>query len=332
MINLTDPLVQLKITSATCSFCALGTTLYRLYQRRGRFWADDICALVAFVTLIIQVIAVFLHIPVPNNLSKTTRIATYYLSGTTFYIIIWASRLSILFSIIRIDPSAERRKRLLWVAVAFVMASLFLLAQLVWVCESEPLWKKKQNPQCSLPAQVGLCQLVTDVIADLILLFAPWPLFRNLFDKSLRYKLTIIFSTCVVTTVVSLVHAAYILKRGHIRVLISAVTEDCVSLIVANIPVVVTTMVDIVGEGDQVGTSQTARFTSMFWFSEAETTAGAMELQAITEESPEARLAYAKSTPDTSDLPVSERSVVDSIRSMKPVYLHPRSYDTRVHV
>jgi hypothetical protein len=43
-----------------------------------------------------------------------------------------------------------------------------------------------------------------------------------------------------VTTVVSLVHAAYIITRGGIPVIISALVEDCMSLTVANLPVVAT--------------------------------------------------------------------------------------------
>ncbi|KAJ7910272.1 hypothetical protein B0H13DRAFT_2012702 [Mycena leptocephala] len=91
-IDANDPLVQLKITSATCSFFALGATVYRLYKRRGRFGADDFWALFALVALIIQVVTVFLHIPLPNTLSNTTRIAVYYLTGTTFCLIIWSVR------------------------------------------------------------------------------------------------------------------------------------------------------------------------------------------------------------------------------------------------
>ncbi|KAJ7132408.1 hypothetical protein C8R44DRAFT_773998 [Mycena epipterygia] len=274
MINPNDPLVQLKITSATCSFFALGTTIYRLYKRRGRFWADDAWALFAFMALIIQVVAIFLHIPVPNNLSKTARVAAYYLTAFSFYVVIWGSRLSILFSIVRIDPSEYRRKKLFWIAVAFVAATLFLFAQLLWVCEPEPVWKDAPNPQCQLPLQVAICQLVTDVIADTILLLAPIPLFKNLADKVLRRKLTLIFSTCVVTTIVSLVHAAFILRNGGVKVVISALVEDCLSLIVANIPVVVTSVVNIASETDQVRTVQTTslRFNTMPWFSGAQST------------------------------------------------------------
>jgi len=85
--------------------------------------------------------------------------------------------------------------------------------------------------------------IVADVIADAILLLSPLNLLRGLADPSLRRKLGIIFSTCVITTIVStlyllrhpvveiitsqvsLVHAAYIINRAGIKVLISAIVE-----------------------------------------------------------------------------------------------------------
>lgn len=45
------------------------------------------------------------------------------------------------------------------------------------------------------------------------------------------------------TTIVSLVHAVLIITRGGIPVIISAFVEDCMSLTVANLPVVVTSSI-----------------------------------------------------------------------------------------
>ncbi|KAJ7780162.1 hypothetical protein DFH07DRAFT_720097, partial [Mycena maculata] len=212
----------------------------RLYKRRDRFWANDAWALFAFIN--------YPSTPCgppicPGGLQGGACLAAYYLMAMTFYAIIWSSRLSILLSIVRIDPSHGRWRRLFWVAVAFVTATLFLFAQLLWVCEPEPAWKNTQNPQCRLPLQVAICQLVTDVVADTILLVTLLPLFRKLSDEVLRRKLMLIFSTCVVTTIASLVHATFILRNGGIKVVISALVEDNLSLIVTNIPVVVTSMV-----------------------------------------------------------------------------------------
>nr|GAT51399.1 predicted protein [Mycena chlorophos] len=265
MLDVTNPLIQLKLTSAICSFFAFGTAGYRLYIRRDRLWADDLCVLFATLSLVVQVVAVFLHVPIPNNLSQTARVAAYYLMATTFYAVIWGSRLSILLSIVRIDPAPERRQRFYFIAAAFILALLMLLAQLLWVCEPEPSWKLAANPQCKLSLQVAVFQLVSDVLADAILLIAPLPLFRHLSDKALRRKLTIIFSTCIVTTIVSLVHAVLILKNGGTKVVIAALVEDTLSLIVANVPVVITSAFQITGELNHTSRGSSLRFTTLPW-------------------------------------------------------------------
>ncbi|KAJ6534960.1 hypothetical protein B0H19DRAFT_1038928 [Mycena capillaripes] len=309
MLDASDPLVQFKITSVTCSFIALGATIYRLYKRRGRFGADDASALIASMALVIQVVGVFLHGPGSNHLSKTTRVAAFYLTGTTFYIVVWASRLSILFSIIRIDPCTKRRKRLIWVSAAFGAALLFLLSQLFWVCEEHSSWKDSRTPQCELPLQVAICQIVTDVSADMILLFAPLPLFRNLLNKSLGHKLTLIFSTCVATTIVSIVHAAFILRGDHVKVTISTLVEDCLGLFVANIPVMITTTIDIVGDADRSQTRRTARFTTIFWPGESQTTTEETELYTIREEGPDGPISCAKATDDPPPCATAEKAL-----------------------
>lgn len=68
------------------------------------------------------------------------------------------------------------------------------------------------------------------MIADLILIIAPLKLLAGLEDKGLRHRLMVIFSTCIVTTIVSLVHAVYILTLGETKVVISAIVEVSDSL------------------------------------------------------------------------------------------------------
>ncbi|KAK0215084.1 hypothetical protein IW262DRAFT_1404952 [Armillaria fumosa] len=263
MLDASDPLVILKISCVVCSTVAIATTIHRLFIRRGRYWADDAWALVSMFALFLQIAAVFMHLPDPDVLSRSTRIAAYYLMATTFYVVIWTARLSILFSIIRLDPSENRRRRLLCVAALFIFVLTILIAQLYWVCEPEPRWKDMRSPQCTLNKQVAICQLVSDVIADLILILAPLKLLAGLEDKGLRHRLMVIFSTCIVTTIVSLVHAAYILTHGETKVVISAIVEDCFSLIVCNVPVVVTAAIRI-REESQHGKAQKGQLVSTF--------------------------------------------------------------------
>ncbi|KAF8190261.1 hypothetical protein K438DRAFT_1831662 [Mycena galopus ATCC 62051] len=195
-IDTKDPVVQLKITCVVCSSLAVASTIYRLYKRWGRLWADDLWAIFASVAVILQLVGVFLPAPAANKFTEE------YLGALPFQLIIWGSRLSILFSIVRVDHSAKRRRRLFWVAVAFVGAPLFLFGQLMWVCESESSWKISEKRQCGLELGIAIVGLVTDIISDAILLFAPLPLFRQLTDKALGRKLIVIFSTSVVATIV----------------------------------------------------------------------------------------------------------------------------------
>lgn len=94
------------VTMSTCGFVAFCSTVYRLWVRRDRLWVDDAWVAFALTQLIIQFVAVFMHVPLPNSLTKTDRVAAYcklstqkslrhslYLSdlmAMTFYSIIWS--------------------------------------------------------------------------------------------------------------------------------------------------------------------------------------------------------------------------------------------------
>ncbi|THH14223.1 hypothetical protein EW146_g6084 [Bondarzewia mesenterica] len=246
-VNIHDPLVKIKVTQSVCGFIAICMTAIRIYIRRGRYWWDDAWAFFSLLNLFVQFASVFMHVDDPSELSKTNRVAAYYLMATTFYTIIWSARLSILFSIIRIDPDPRIRRRLKWVVALFVAAIFFFLAQLMWVCEPKSSWKNLPSPQCQLNKEVAICQLVSDVFSDLLLIILPLRLIHGIKDRGLRRRLIIIFSTSIVTTIVSLVHAAYIIADGGIKVIISALVEDCMSLTVANVPVVATALVRHLG-------------------------------------------------------------------------------------
>ena len=116
--------------------------------------------------------------------------------AAAFYCIIWSARLSILFSIVRIDPDPHWQRRMKWVAGAFVAALCFFLAQLFWVCEpSGHVWKNLPSPQCKLGVQVVACQVVSDVIADLLLIALPIRVIYSMSNRTLRRRLMFIFST-----------------------------------------------------------------------------------------------------------------------------------------
>lgn len=67
----------------------------------------------------------------------------------------------------------------------------------------------------------------------------------------------------VVTTIVSLVHAALIISRGGIPVVISALVEDCMSLTVANLPVVATASILRLSSSSSSGDGDGQRWSSV---------------------------------------------------------------------
>ncbi|KAI0053205.1 hypothetical protein FA95DRAFT_1552700 [Auriscalpium vulgare] len=230
--------LQTELTESIAGSVAISMTISRLWIRRDRYWWDDAWALFSMTNLIAQIVSVFMHAQQPGQLSKSSLVAAYYIMACTFYAVIWSARLSILFSIIRLDSDPVARRKLMWLAGVFVAAIAFFIAQLLWVCEPHPEWKTAMAPQCRLDKQVAICQLVSDVIADFLLIMLPLRLIHGVKDKRLRRRVIFIFSTSLATSVVSLVHAAYILTSGGKNVLISALVEDCISLTVANVPVV----------------------------------------------------------------------------------------------
>lgn len=162
-------------------------------------------------TLVVQLAAVF------TDPGHDTGVLRYYLMATMFYASIWSARLSILFSIIRVTRTFRRTVPLLIISGIFLLTWLLLTAQLYWECEVQTAWKHLEIPQCHLSRAVAIFQIISDVIADSILLVVPVRLFMIIKEKKLRYRMIFIFGTCIVTTIVSTVHAAFFcLKRRQI--------------------------------------------------------------------------------------------------------------------
>ncbi|KAF8138905.1 hypothetical protein EV363DRAFT_1315109 [Boletus edulis] len=117
---------------------------------------------------------------------------------------------------------------------------MILFAQVFWTCEAEPIWKTLPRPQCDLGRNVAIAQIITDVFGDMILILAPFRLiYKVRLSRAQKIRVLSIFSTSAITTIVSLSHAYYVLKDGGLKEATAALFETSVSLIVANLSVVV---------------------------------------------------------------------------------------------
>ncbi|KAI0313401.1 hypothetical protein OF83DRAFT_1086357 [Amylostereum chailletii] len=199
-LDLNDSLVRLKITESVCGFVAVCMTVARIWIRRDRYWWDDAWAFFSLLKSYGRLGGRCWNDGADEELSKTNRVAAYYLMAATFYTVIWSARLSILFSIIRIDPDPIWNRRLKYIAALFIGALAFFLAQLLWVCEPQQAWKDLPSPQCRLNKEVAICQLVSDIVADLLLITLPLRLIRGIKDRPLRRRLFFIFSTSSTST------------------------------------------------------------------------------------------------------------------------------------
>ncbi|KAF7776850.1 hypothetical protein Agabi119p4_5243 [Agaricus bisporus var. burnettii] len=242
MLNLADPLVQVRVTSATCSSVAIVSTLYRLFIRRKKLWVDDVTAFISMLVLMVQMIGVFV---IPRSAPYNDR-AWYYMVAVTFFCALWSARLSILLSLIRINPFPGQRSKLKIIAIIFPVVPLLLILQCILTCIPEHHWNTEDTiPVCSLNDANAICQLIADVLADGVLLYVPTRLLMILSDKTLRTRLILIFSTCIITSLVGLAHVVETFKSEYGARIYTAIIENNIALIVCNTPIILTSIIDL---------------------------------------------------------------------------------------
>ncbi|KAG6871993.1 hypothetical protein C0992_009985, partial [Termitomyces sp. T32_za158] len=79
-----------------------------------------------------------------------------------------------------------------------------------------------------------------DIYADSVLIVSPLRLLWNLnVPRSQRNRIFLVFTASIATTIASLVHAYYVLRVGGLAEVFVAIIEDCVSLLVCNLAVIV---------------------------------------------------------------------------------------------
>ncbi|KAJ6610479.1 hypothetical protein B0H10DRAFT_2060136 [Mycena sp. CBHHK59/15] len=156
---------------------------------------------------------------------------------------LWSSRMSVMFSVIRIIPQQFKlRKVTNYFAVLFGVMWAALMAYKLYICASDRSWYAKVKPQCHLGKGVATAELLTDFVADLVLAGVPIELLRgvNMIQGSKRRMLIIIFAASLLTTLASIVHAVYVLGPTGLLEGISAQAEAATALLVANAGALVT--------------------------------------------------------------------------------------------
>ncbi|KAI6156816.1 hypothetical protein BKA82DRAFT_148391, partial [Pisolithus tinctorius] len=224
-----DAIDESKVVGTVLPIAATVVTSFRLFvrTRQRRLWLDDAWAAIAMVFIIVWMVIGWLYLD-------------DYGDDVVFSARARSSRISILYTVVRLIFPGALRRTLVLTAVVFMVTWMILGAQILWTCEAESGWKMEPHPQCDIGRNVVIAQVITDVLSDTILILAPFRLIYNIkLTKAQKIRLLSTFSTSAVTTVVSLSHAYYALNDGGLKAIMAATVEVSISLIVANLSVVV---------------------------------------------------------------------------------------------
>ncbi|KAG6915642.1 hypothetical protein DXG01_010643, partial [Tephrocybe rancida] len=206
--------------------------MLRLWRRARLSW-DDAFALLAMLLLVVTGVAgkIYYSLNGESAIPQQSRVALYYLTAILFNLVIWISRLSILATILSFGYYSAYLRTAVGL---FCVAMMVLLAQVLWVCEHQDAhnhWKSSPHLRCVLGKGVAITQVTikrfaADAFADVVLVGAPLLLLGDLKSdaaKAERIRLSMSFVVGGLTTVVSIVHAYYLLKNDMNSFIISSV-------------------------------------------------------------------------------------------------------------
>ncbi|KAF9451178.1 hypothetical protein P691DRAFT_724688 [Macrolepiota fuliginosa MF-IS2] len=236
---------------------ALTCTSFRLYRRSKmrNMWWDDYWALFAFVMDLALCTTIGLRREVggganagPNE--RHRRIVLFWISGTLPPLIVWVSRISICFSIARMDIQHTLVRVRLWVyalTVPFGIIGGAMFCQKVWVCSHQTSWHHNPNIQCSVGNASGYISLTADLLADVILTMISFRfLWKVRMRRSRRRLLSWLFAANIWSSLAGILYGVLLLnanKLGGFRTPIVSLTihiKATTTLTVCNLLVVVT--------------------------------------------------------------------------------------------
>lgn len=219
-----------------------------LRVQKRMFWWDDFWAVVSLACFTTFVPGVFIIADGPLY-PQPTRVAGYYMVGGFFYCTVWAARLSIIFTVVRIAPWASQKKVMVIIAISIFLQWALLMIQMFWVCEKgNTSWKEEQFALCPLGLHVAITQAVTETFSDVLLIAAPlWILRKVRVTSAVRFRLISVFMCSLATTMAALAHAILVIRLPGVWEAIVGSLEAGVALAVCNLSVIVPAIARVLG-------------------------------------------------------------------------------------
>ncbi|ETW81332.1 hypothetical protein HETIRDRAFT_246383, partial [Heterobasidion irregulare TC 32-1] len=223
---------------------AIISTVFRLIYRTRvrRLGLDDLFAGFSLCFLFVCLVCIWVRTDTPGPLNQPhrARLIAYWLLTFDFTCCLWSVRLSIIFSIMRVMPPMMNIRRVTqWFSVLFVLMWMALIVQKAVHCTLDISWQKQAEPQCHLGRAIGITELSADFVSDVVLVVLPLRLMWNLQLPTRQRRLLIaLFSASMIITLISIVHAVFVIGPAGFLEAMSANIQIAASLMVCNLAVV----------------------------------------------------------------------------------------------
>ncbi|KAG2106620.1 uncharacterized protein F5147DRAFT_229527 [Suillus discolor] len=216
-------LKYISILHIIAMLCTIFRLVYRGWMRH--LWWEDAWAAFSLISDVICLLCIWIH----TSISFPT-----WTFSVAFTSVVWAARMSMIFSIIRIaSPSGHKYQK--WITYLITVSFAGMWAVVLVSKDSTCVFT------CQKTMPVALLQLITDVVADVSLILAPLLFWKNT-GLSSNHKILILspFGASLLITAITIPHSVMLLHSASETTLIIAHVKAALSLVVCNLLVIVT--------------------------------------------------------------------------------------------
>ncbi|KAF8981845.1 hypothetical protein BDQ17DRAFT_1438198 [Cyathus striatus] len=261
-----DPDSTLKLVKTlypiiiTAHILAIVSTIFRLYHRfqTRKLWWDDFWAVISLVFDIL-LLSIYTSFPITRYVPDKTVTIVHWATMISLNFSLWAARISVGVTIIRLSNPSRMRQLSKGLMVLFGMLPAVFLIQKLFLCGKPTI----ESWRCVWPFWTGITDIIIGILADTWLTSMPaYMLWQMSLPRKHFRLLQSIFACGVLVTVAAVAHGVFVIEKRYVWMTSSAHFEIAISLIVCNLLVVVTYIYRVfwsTGETRVESTEETAR-------------------------------------------------------------------------
>ncbi|KAG0704446.1 hypothetical protein DFH29DRAFT_371157 [Suillus ampliporus] len=216
-------LVAGSVSHGIAILCTIFRLVYRGWTRH--LWWEDAWAAFAMISDAVCLVWIW---------SNASMSFPNWAASAAFTSVIWAARMSIIFSIIRVANSSgsKTHKRITYlITVSFVCMWAAILVEKISMCVYT----------CQMTHTVAVSQLIADVFADVSLIVVPLQFWKNAgLSRTGKILILSAFGTSLLITTMTIPQSIMLFRAATETTLIFAHVKTAISLIICNLLVIVT--------------------------------------------------------------------------------------------